>query len=212
MYKGGKRLNRDTIKKTLGNYIELEKEKLDDLTGDLLDAFHEELSNEKAQTTAKQTELEEANKVIKKLQKNMKDPDEVAKQIAEYESTISELRENLHNQEISAYEQTQLTLAGAQDINICQLALDYDKSKIKSKDDFKLIDQAIENQKSQKAFLFKDTSKTENEKSEKPANKYNPRVGSSRFEIKDSTGRDFAKLLSQENQSFSIKGVNKNET
>ena len=214
--KGGIRLslNRETIKKTLGQYVELEKEQLNELTGELLDSFHEELSNVKALTEAetkkleaKEKELDEANKVIKNLNKNMKDPEEVAKQIEEYESTISGLREELHNQEISAYEQTQLTLAGAQDINICQLALDYDKTKIKSKDDYKLIDEAIENQKKNKAFLFKDSSAKEEVTSDKQA-KYNPRVGNSRFEVKDSTGADFAKMLSKENQSFSIKGVN----
>ena len=206
-------MNRDTIKKTIGNYIELDKEQLDELTGKLLDSFHEELNNVKALTEAetkkleaKEKELDEANKVIKNLNKTMKDPEEVAKQVEEYENTISGLRTELHNQEISAYEQTQLTLAGAQDIGICQLALDYDKSKIKSKDDYKLIDEAIENQKKNKAFLFKN-KETEEATKEKQAN-YNPRVGNSRFDMKDDTGKDFAKLLSKENQSFSIKGVN----
>lgn len=208
-------MKRDAIKNTLSEFVELDREQLEELTGKLLNAFHEELDSEKALTEAetkklkaKESELEEANKTIKSLKKNMKDPEEVAKQIQEYESTITSLKQDLHNQEISAYEQTKLTQAGAQDIGICQLALDYDKTMIKSKDDYKLIDQAIENQKKEKAFLFKQETKAQEETPAGNKQSYNPRVGNSRYEVKDSTGKDFAEMLSKENQSFSIKGVN----
>lgn len=206
-------MKRDAIKEILNGFVELDKEQLDELVDKFLNAFHEELNNEKALTQAetqkleaKEKELDEANKVINNLNKNMKDPEEVAKQIAEYEQTITGLRQELHDQEIRAYEQTKLTLAGAQDINICQLALDYDKSKIKSKEDYKLIDDAIESQKKEKAFLFK--SEEKESKNEKPA-QYNPRVGNGRINVEDSTGRDFAKKLSEENKGFLIQGVNK---
>ena len=209
-------MKRDLLKKLVKGYTDLEEDKLNELVGELLDTFHGELDAEKeltqaeiAKIEAKDKELAEANKTIKSLMKNRKDPEEVQKQIDEYEETIATLRQDIQNQAIDNYITTQLTLAGAHNVKVCQLALEFDKSKIKGKEDYSIIDEAIKKQQKEESYLYKSQSDSqEKTKTESKQPSYNPRNGKGRLDVEDSTGKEYAKMLSQENKSFSIKGVN----
>lgn len=209
-------MKRDLLKKLVKGYTDLEEDKLNELVGELLDTFHGELDAEKeltqaeiAKIEAKDKELAEANKTIKSLMKNRKDPEEVQKQIDEYEETIATLRQDIQNQAIDNYITTQLTLAGAHNVKVCQLALEFDKSKIKGKEDYSIIDEAIKKQQKEESYLYKSQSDSqEKTKTESKQPSYNPRTGKGRLDVEDSTGKEYAKMLSQENKSFSIKGVN----
>lgn len=208
-------MKREQLKKLLSNFeIELEGEQEGELIGQILDLHHEELSAEKALTqaeteklNAKDSELKEANKTIKNLEKNRMDPEEVQNEINEYKNTIAGLQQDLKNQEVNSYISTQLTLAGACDVEICQSNLKFDRDKIKSKDDYGIIDDAIKTQIKEKSFLYK-SKEDKKEQPEKTSNNYHPRVGKGRLEVEDNTGKDFAKIMSNENIGFSVQGVN----
>lgn len=209
-------MKREEIKKLLKDFsIELDNEQETGLIDTLLNMHHDELNNEKelmqaetAKLEAKEDELKEANKTIKNLEKNRMDPEEVQNEIAQYKETIAGLQQDLRDQEVNSYISTQLTLAGAHDVEVCQSNLKFDREKIKSKDDYSIIDDAIKTQIKEKSFLYKDKKNIEDDSSKSKASKYNPRVGNGHIDVHDTSGKDFAKIMSNENIGFSVQGVN----
>lgn len=199
-------MKREDIKNILSEYTDLEKSDLNNLVGDLLTAFHSELDEVKSEVdqaheeteskkdeyTALEKELEESKKTIKNLQEQFKDQEAIQEQIQNYETTISELKENLKNEGITNYLNNKLSQAGAIDIEVCERSLDFDKSLIRDEKDYQLIDQAIKTQKKEKAFLYKD---------DKQKKGYSPRIGTGRADVEDNTGKEMAKLLSQERKA-----------
>lgn len=177
-------MKREQLTNILGNDFD------SDLITQILNEFHSEMTQQKELTqTEKQRadslteQLKAANDTIKNLEDNAEDNESIQSEIEGYKNQIKQLEQDLKQGKIDSYITTQLTLAGAQDVDICKAHLEYDVNKINSERDYGLIDQAIQAQKEARGFLYNATENKnlKTDKSEPQLEKkqsYKPRNGS----------------------------------
>lgn len=179
-----------------------------DTVSRLLDAFHEEnlsdrnqMKQEKDRAEAAEGELREAKARIEKMESETQKLAQKDDEIAGYLEQIDQLKKDKAMGEIDHYETMKLTLAGAFDVDICKKALDYDRDRIKSSDDYSIIDDAISSQIENKAFLFHSKPAAEDPKGpdspqpEPKKNHYEPRKGSGDEKETESLGSRMAKEI-----------------
>ena len=116
-----------------------------DTVSRLLDAFHEEnltekslAKQEKDRADAVEGELREAKARIKKMESDSQALARKDDEIASYLEQIDQLKKDKAMSDIDHYETMKLTMAGAFDVEICKKALDYDRSEVKSSDDYSI--------------------------------------------------------------------------
>lgn len=205
-------MERKDITKILGEEVE------SDSVSQLLNLFHEEnnktkelVESEKQRADNAEKELRAANDRIKDLEKNAGSLTEKDKEIAGYLNEIADLKAKNQLIEIDSYETVKLMEAGALDVDLCKKALEYDRKDVKSKDDYSLIDDAINSQMENRGFLFKsketaakpDDSEKETEK-KKPD--YKPRSGNKDGKKGQSLGSKMAQeLMNGRNNLFGAK-------
>ena len=205
-------MERKDITKILGDDVESDK------ISDLLNLFHDEnnktkelVDSEKQRANDAEEQLRAANDRIKDLEKDAGSLTEKDKEIAGYLNEIADLKTQNQLMEIDNYETIKLMEAGAFDIDLCKKALEYDRGEIKSKDDYSLIDDAINLQMENRKFLFKsnepDSKKDSSEKeseSEKKKPVYKPRSGNKDGKKGESLGSQMAKELMNGTNIFGV--------
>ena len=207
-------MERKDILKILGDEIESDK------ISELLNLFHDEnnktkslIDSEKERANEFEKELKSANDRIKELEKNAGSITEKDKEIAGYLNEIADLKAQNQLVQIDSYETVKLMEAGAFDIDLCKKALDYDRKEIKSKDDYSIIDDAINSQIENRKFLFKSNEPTKSDDSEKDSESetkkkktgYQPRSGSKDGKSGQSLGSKMAKELMSGTNGFGVK-------
>lgn len=180
-----------------------------DTVSRLLDAFHEEnltekslAKQEKDRADAVEGELREAKARIKKMESDSQALARKDDEIASYLEQIDQLKKDKAMSDIDHYETMKLTMAGAFDVEICKKALDYDRSEVKSSDDYSIIDDAIASQIEGKSFLFqpKPAAEAKEAGDAQPEAKkahYEPRAGGGGDKPGESLGSRMAKEIMQ---------------
>lgn len=205
-------MERKDIIKILGDDVESDK------ISELLNLFHDEnnktkslVDSEKERADGFEKELKTANNRIKELEKNEGSITEKDKEIAGYLNEIADLKTQNQLMQIDSYETVKLMEAGAFDIDLCKKALDYDRKEIKSKDDYSIIDDAINSQMENRKFLFKQNESTKSDDSEKDSESkkkksdYKPRSGNKDGKKGQSLGSQMAKELMNGTNGFGVK-------
>lgn len=199
-------MERKAITEILGEDIEPDK------ISQLLNLFHEENKQQKEQLDAQRQRANEAEAQVKEMTGKLEDLEKTTgaleeknKEIAGYLNEIEDLRTQNRLTEIDSYETIKLMEAGAFDVDLCKKALDYDRKSVSSKDDYGVIDKAIQEQTENRKFLFKSAetpSAPEPVKEKKPA--YEPRQGNEGGK----QGQSIGSQMAQELMSGSYLGIN----